>query len=165
MIKAEGPESLLVYSGKTDDRIYQPEGGAIQTIPQEAAAPVLAQTKAERIEHGRVVYSQVCVACHQAEGQGIPLAFPPLAKSDYLNADTDRAIKTVLLGLTGKVTVNGENYESIMPQLGLSDEAIANVLTYVYNEWGNNGTVVPTSRVAEIRKDNPSSSTPPPSFE
>ena len=48
------------------------------------------------------------MACHQAEGQGIPSAFPPLAKSDYLNADTDRAIDTVLHGMTGKVTVNGE---------------------------------------------------------
>ena len=151
MIKAEGPEAQLVYSGKTDDRIYLPEGGAIQTIPQESRPQALAQNKEERIKHGQTIYTQVCVACHQAQGQGIPKAFPPLAKSDYLNADTNRAISTVIHGLTGKVTVNGETYESIMPQLGLPDESIANALTYVYNNWENNGTEVTPEMVAAVR--------------
>ena len=150
-IKVEGPESELLYSGKTDDRIYQPEGGAIQTIPQESQLHPLAQTKDERIKLGQVVYNQVCIACHQAEGQGIPHAFPPLAKSDYLNEDPIRAISTVLHGLTGKVTVNGEVYESIMPQLGFPDESIANVLTYVYNQWDNNGTEVTPDMVKDVR--------------
>ncbi len=152
MIKAEGDEAQLVYSGKTDDRIYQPEGGAIQTIPQEAKPQPLAQNKQERIEHGQIVYAQVCTACHQAQGQGIPKAFPPLAQSDYLNADVDRSISAVMHGLAGKVTVNGEVYESIMPQLGLDDESIANVLTYVYNKWGNNGTEVTPEMVAAVRE-------------
>lgn len=152
MIKAEGAEAQLVYSGKTDDRIYQPEGGAIQTIPQESRPQALAQNKEERIKHGLTIYTQVCTACHQAEGQGIPKAFPPLAKSDYLNADTNRAISTVLHGLTGKVTVNGETYESIMPQLGLPDESVANVLTYVYNNWENNGAEVTPEMVAAVRE-------------
>ncbi|MFT4548158.1 MAG: nitrite reductase (NO-forming) [Pseudoalteromonas tetraodonis] len=151
MIKAEGPEQKLVYSGKTDDRIYQPEGGAIQTIPQDSKPQALAANKEERIKHGQTIYSQVCIACHQAAGQGIPLAFPPLAKSDYLNADADRAIGTVLHGLAGKVTVNGKEFNSIMPLLGLDDEKVANVLTYVYNNWENNGTEVTPEMVAKVR--------------
>lgn len=151
MIKAEGEDALLVYSGKTDDRIYQPEGGAIQTIPQASRPQPLAQTKEQRIEFGQTVYAQVCMACHQAEGQGIRSAFPPLAKSDYLNADTNRAIGTVIHGLTGKVVVNGAEFNSIMPQLGLEDEAIANVLTYVYNHWDNNGTEVTPEMVKSVR--------------
>lgn len=151
MIKAEGPEALDIYSGKTDDRIYLPEGGTIQTIPQESRPQALAQNKEERIEQGRITYNQACVACHQAGGQGIPAAFPPVAASDYLNADVERAISTVLNGLTGKITVNGSVYESVMPQLGLSDEATANVLTYVYNQWGNNGTEVTPNMVANVR--------------
>ncbi len=151
MIKAAGGDEKRIYSGKTDDRIYQPEGGAIQSIPQDEAPQALAQNKAERIENGRIVYNQVCVACHQAEGQGIPMAFPPLAKSDYLNADVDRAISTVLHGLTGKVTVNGVVYESIMPKLELPDESVANVLTYVYSQWENNGAEVTPERVAAVR--------------
>jgi nitrite reductase (NO-forming) len=91
------------------------------------------------------------MACHQPEGQGIPKAFPPLAKSDYLNADVNRAISTVLHGLQGKVTVNGDTYESIMPQLGLHDEQVANVLTYVYSQWGNNSVEVLPDQVKEVR--------------
>ena len=151
MIQVEGPEAPQIFSGKTVDRIYQPEGGAIQTIPQESQLQELAKNKDERIKLGQVVYNQVCIACHQAEGQGIPHAFPPLAGSDYLNEDPVRAISTVLHGLTGKITVNGQVFESIMPQLGLPDESIANVLTFVYNQWGNNGTEVTPSMVKEVR--------------
>jgi len=100
------------------------------------------------------------MACHQPEGQGIPKAFPPLAKSDYLNSDVKRAISNVIHGLQGKVTVNGETYESIMPQLGLNDEQVANALTYVYNQWGNNGTEVLPDLVKEVRATTPAPAVP-----
>jgi nitrite reductase (NO-forming) len=151
MIKTEGADDKIVYSGKVDDRIYQPEGGAIQIIPQEANSPAPAANVAERIERGHTLYATVCIACHQAEGQGIASAFPPLAKSDYLNADTTRAIDTVLSGMTGKVTVNGAEFNSIMPSLGLNDEQIANALSYVYSKWENNGTEVTPEMVAARR--------------
>ncbi len=155
MLKATGEENKLVYSGKIDDRIYHPEGGAIQTMPQTGVPAPAAANKAERIVAGKIVYSQVCLACHQANGEGIPMAFPPLAKSDYLNADANRAIGTVIHGMTGKVKVNGNEFNSIMPQLGLSDEQIANVLTYVYSSWANNGTEVTPEMVAAARKKGP----------
>lgn len=161
MIKVSGPENKLVYSGKQDDRIYQLEGGAVQSIPQASSQQPPATNKEERIARGKFVYSAVCMACHQAEGQGIPKAFPPLAKSDYLNADVKRAIGTVLHGLQGKVTVNGEVFDSIMPQLGLTDEKIANALTYVYSQWGNNGTEVLPEMVKEVRATIPASAAAP----
>lgn len=151
MIKVSGADNKLVYSGKQDDRIYQLEGSAIQTIAQASTQQPPAANKEERIARGKVIYNTVCFACHQPEGQGIPKAFPPVAKSDYLNADTKRAISNVIHGLQGKVTVNGETYESIMPQLGLNDEQVANALTYVYNNWGNNGTEVLPALVKEVR--------------
>lgn len=153
MLKVEGAETTLVYSGKTDDSVYRPEGSAIQTMPQLSKPQTLAQSKEERIKYGKVIYDQVCLACHQAQGQGIPRAFPPLAKSDYLNADTKRAVSTVIHGLTGEVKINGEVYNSVMPQLGLSDEAVANALTYVYSQWGNNGTEVTPDLVKEVREN------------
>ena len=157
MIKVAGDENLLTYSGKQDDRIYLLEGGAIQTIPQASIQQPPAANKAERIERGKMVYTQVCMACHQAEGQGIVQAFPPLAASDYLNADVNRAIATVVHGLSGKVKVNGADYNSIMPQLGLNDEQVANVLTFVYNSWGNNGTEVLPDQVKQVRASTPPS--------
>lgn len=157
MIKVSGPENKLVYSGKQDDRIYQMEGSTIQSIAQASTQQAPAANKEERIARGKMLYTSICMACHQPEGQGIPKAFPPVAKSDYLNADPKRAIATVLHGLQGKVTVNGETYESIMPQLGLNDEQVANALTYVYSNWGNNGTEVLPAMVKEVR-----STVPPP---
>ncbi len=151
MLKVEGPETTLVYSGKTEDSVYKPEGSAIQTMPQASQPQAPAQTKEERIKYGKVVYEQVCTACHLGEGQGIPFAFPPLAKSDYLNADTDRSISAVVHGLAGEIEVNGKVFNSVMPQLGLSDESIANVLTYVYNQWENNGTEVTPEMVKAVR--------------
>jgi nitrite reductase (NO-forming) len=151
MIKVEGPENTLVYSGKQHDLVYMLEGGAVQTIPQAEAKQPPAANKEERIARGKGVYAALCIACHQAEGQGIPQAFPPLAASDYLNADPKRAISTVLHGLTGQVSVNGQVYNSIMPSLGLDDEKIANVLTFVYSQWGNNGTEVSPEMVKGVR--------------
>ena len=151
MLKVTGDENKLVYSGKQDDKVYQLEGGAIQTIPQLATTQPPAANKDERIARGKMIYNTVCFACHQLEGQGIIQAFPPLAKSDYLNADTKKSISTVVHGMTGPVVVNGATYNSIMPQLGLNDEQVANALTYVYSQWGNNGTEVLPDTVKEVR--------------
>ncbi len=152
MMKAEGPEDLLVYSGKTDDRIYLSEGGAIQALPAAATEAVPAtRTKEDRMRLGANVYAANCLACHQADGKGIPGAFPPLAKSDYLMADKTRAIHTVVEGLEGVVTVNGVVYNSIMPKLLLSDDDVANVLTYVRSSWGNQGDAVTPEEVRKVR--------------
>ena len=85
-------------------------------------------------------------------GAGIPGAFPPLAKSDYLNANVNRAIKQVLVGSTGPITVNGKKYVTPMPKQELTDQQIADVLTYVYANWGNNKSVVTTEMVKALRK-------------
>lgn len=151
MIKVEGEPDLLVYSGKRGDNIYLPEGGTPQIMPDQGQPLAAAFTKEQRIERGANVYTANCVACHQANGEGIPAAFPPLAGSDYLNDDATRAIKTVLHGLSGEVTVNGNKFNSVMPQLALNDEDVANVLTYVYNTWDNNGTEVKPEVVAAVR--------------
>jgi nitrite reductase (NO-forming) len=111
-----------------------------------------ASPKAKQAESGKEIYARTCVACHQANGQGIPNAFPPLAKSDYLNKDVNRAIDTVLNGLTGEVTVNGKKYNSVMTKQALSDDEIAKVLNYVYGSWGNNGSKVSARKVKRRRK-------------
>ena len=151
MIKVEGEPDTLVYSGKRNDRVYLPEGGTPQVMPGEGKTLDAATTKAERVQRGGNVFTANCVACHQAEGQGIPAAFPPLAGSDYLNADKARAIGVVIHGLTGEITVNGSKFNSVMPALALNDEDVANVLTYIYSKWDNNGTEVTPKDVADVR--------------
>jgi nitrite reductase (NO-forming) len=155
MINVEGPANPVIYSGKQSDEVYQPEGGAIQSMTGAAPTEAPAANKAERIARGQRIYSGTCAACHQPSGQGVPMAFPPLAGSDYLNTDKTRAIRTVLFGLTGQITVNGQPFNSVMPALGMSDGDVANVLTYVYANWANAGLDVTPADVAAVRRSGP----------
>lgn len=150
-LKVEGPEDKAIYSGKQKDEVYLPEGSAIQSIESSSQPAPAAKNKAERIALGKKVYETNCAACHQLQGEGIARAFPPLAKADYLNADKTRAIRAVVKGLNGKVKVNGEEYDGVMPAWALSDEDIANVLTYVYSSWGNSGKEVSPSEVKAVK--------------
>ena len=104
---------------------------------------------------GRRLFSSICAACHQPTGRGIPNVFPPLASSDFLNADKNRAVKTVLNGRQGEIVVNGQRFNNSMPQFPLSDQYIADVLTYVYNSFGNSGVEVSSEEVARLRAEPP----------
>ncbi|MTG99034.1 MULTISPECIES: copper-containing nitrite reductase [Myroides] len=153
MLKVEGDENEKVFAGKIKEGIYLPEGGTIQNMPKTETKKVVIEDKtlAQQIADGKSVFTRTCFACHQSEGQGIEGIFPPLAKSDYLNADVNRAIKTVINGLQGEITVNNVKYNSIMTSQNLNDQEIADVLTYVYNSWGNNKTVVSPQMVQKNR--------------
>ncbi|HEX4488311.1 MAG TPA: cytochrome c [Terriglobales bacterium] len=104
------------------------------------------------IDRGKAVYSTTCITCHRDAGQGIPEVYPPLAKSDYLMANKTRSIGIVVNGLTGPVTVNKVKYDSEMVPVDLTDEQVADVLTFVRNSWGNKGPAVKTAEVAPTRK-------------
>src|ERR1043165_1143380 len=94
----------------------------------------------------------VCATCHQASGQGIPKVFPPLRASDFLVADRNRAIRVVMSGVTGPIVVAGTTYAGTMPNLGLSDEQIAEVLTYEMTNLDNHGKPVTVEEVTKVRK-------------
>jgi nitrite reductase (NO-forming)/hydroxylamine reductase len=131
--------------------------GASESVPaqSESAAVHAAEMKQADIDAlvsaGEAVYGKVCAACHQANGQGLPGAFPPLKDSDYLQADLDRAVAAVVKGLTGKITVNGVDYNGAMPPMAyLADDDIAAVLTFVLQKW-NGGGAVTAAHVATVR--------------
>lgn len=126
------------------------ESGASQGV-----RPVFsgAHSKPERIEQGKRLFATICAACHQPTGQGIPGRFPPLAGSDLLNSDKHRAIKIVVNGLQGEVTVNGQKFNNSMPKFPLSDEEIASALTYVYSAFGNSGKDVTPDEVNLVRAE------------
>ena len=120
------------------------------------AASNAAKPSAKELAAGKQVYAQTCAACHQATGSGVPGAFPPLAKSDFLNSNHFRAIDIVLHGHTGPITVNGGHFGSVaMPPQSLSDQQIADVLTYVLNSWGNGGGVVTEAQVKNVKANGP----------
>ena len=154
---AQGRENPVIY-GKQEAVPYQVSGvreqvsGVREQVSGDRGQEAGNKTLAQQMEDGKKVYQHTCVACHQAQGQGLEGAFPPLAKADYLNADVDRAIETVLKGHTGGITVNGKQYNSMMPPQPLTPEQIADVLTYVYHNWENNKTVVSPERVKKVRE-------------
>ena len=102
-------------------------------------------------KHGAEVYGKVCTACHQPDGSGMGSVFPPVRDSDYLREDIGRAIHSVINGLSGPITVNGVEYNAAMPPMPyLSDEEVADVLTFVLQEWNGGGSVT-VEQVAAIR--------------
>ncbi len=150
-LKATGEENKTIYSGKIRDEVYLPEGTGIKVTETPGRARPAARTKEERIARGEQVFKTNCAACHQSAGEGVPAAFPPLAKSDFLNADKVRAIETVTNGRQGKLVVNGQEFNGVMPAWTLSDEEIANVLTFIYNSWGNSSQEVSPDEVKAHR--------------
>ena len=117
----------------------------------------LAAARDAQGEKGKQVYLKLCYVCHQPDGRGVPGIFPMLAQSDFLAADRSRAIRVVLRGLSGPVTVNGQTTNGVMPALGaeLMDEQIADVLTYVFNAWENPGGAFTADQVEAIRNGKP----------
>jgi nitrite reductase (NO-forming) len=154
MIKVEGEERKDVYSGKEIDSIYLgdkagPSGPVAQATAEAAQGTV---SKDAQIAAGKALFQGTCSACHQADGKGLPNVFPPLAGSDFLNADKKRAIGIPINGLTGAVTVNGNTFNSVMPPMSqLNDDEIAHILTYVYSAWGNSGQQVSAEEVKAVR--------------
>ncbi|MBI2383679.1 MAG: nitrite reductase, copper-containing [Gammaproteobacteria bacterium] len=154
ILKVDGPENKAIYSGKEVDSVYLSEKSESLAPVEEAAAAKEAGTltQLQQIKAGAAKYKGTCSVCHQDNGEGLPDVFPPLAKSDYLMADKTRAIGVVLNGLTGKVTVNGKTYNSVMPPMSqLSDDEIANILTFVANAWGNSGPAIGAAEVRQVR--------------
>src|SRR5438132_8289679 len=83
----------------------------------QVSAPTVgtAADKSAQIDRGRQFYLKNCFVCHQLNGQGTLGAFPPLAQSDFLAADKERAIRILCEGVSGEITVNGKKFDSIMP--------------------------------------------------
>jgi nitrite reductase (NO-forming)/hydroxylamine reductase len=117
-------------------------------------AETAAGTMTEVMARGEGVYNANCAACHQPTGQGLPGAFPPLAQSDFLGGDRREVMQAALFGLSGPITVNGVDYNGVMPSLGyLSDQELADALTYVFNSWGNSYAAVSVGEVAALRAE------------
>ncbi|MBC7979512.1 MAG: cytochrome c, partial [Armatimonadetes bacterium] len=100
---------------------------------------------------GESLYTLKCMMCHQAGGLGVPPLFPPLAKSDWLMEDRERAILALAQGLNGKISVNGKEYEGAMPTQILNDQEAADVLTFITNSWGNQAEVFSEEEVEKAR--------------
>ena len=128
----------------------EPASVARDTAVHDAETAVA--TAADLMARGQDIYNANCAACHQPNGQGLAGAFPPLAGSDFLQGNREEVIAAALFGLNGPITVNGVEYNGVMPSLGhLPDEDLAAAITYVFGSWGNDLAAVSVEEVAAIR--------------
>lgn len=129
---------------------------AKQETAQQAKSAVQSEKSNAMLEHpGKEVYDAVCLACHMADGSGVPGMHPPLIETEWVNGDKERLIDLVLNGMEGEIEVNGEIYNSIMPpNTHLSDQQIADVLTYIRQSFGNNSGEITSEEVAKVRNAN-----------
>lgn len=163
ILKIEGDENKAIFSGKEVDEVYlSDKAGPTAAQPVHAAATAAAQgtlTLQQQVDAGKALFAGTCSTCHQATGEGLGGVFPPLAKSDWVSKASDEdLIKVVLNGLTGPVTVNGVDYNSVMPPMSqLTDDEVANILTYVLNSWDNKKGRIAKEKVKAVRASTPRS--------
>jgi mono/diheme cytochrome c family protein len=158
-VKAARAEFVGQKEQWTEELLHQIPADA--TLPDAAgkAAPAAGAPAAggavDMMAEGKKNYSTICMACHQGTGLGLPPAFPPLAKSEYVNGDPKRFAAIVLKGVMGPITVDGKQFNGVMPgqEQALSDAKIASILTYVRGSFGNTGSPVTAEIVAEARKE------------
>jgi mono/diheme cytochrome c family protein len=119
-----------------------------------AIYPIQDDELAKSIERGKTIYTENCITCHMGKGEGVTQTFPPLAESDYLIKTPEKAIYAVKFGLQGKIKVNGADYDNAMPNPGLADDEVADVMNYIQNSWGNSSEkkIVTAKMVADTKE-------------
>jgi mono/diheme cytochrome c family protein len=125
--------------------------GTIAAKPAASSTAGAGGLKAS-LDRGKEVYLQQCLACHQADAGGVPNMNPPLIKTKWVLGDKTTLVQIVLNGLTGEIEVDGDSYHNVMaPHRELSDQQIADVLTYVRNNFGNKAKAIAPAEVKAIR--------------
>jgi cytochrome c551 len=103
---------------------------------------------------GKEIYEQNCANCHQKDGKGLQNLYPPIAGSDYLK-NKEQVILLIKNGISGEIIVNGKKYNQPMPANNqLQNLDIAEVVTYIYNEWNVESKITETETVEKILKEN-----------
>jgi mono/diheme cytochrome c family protein len=101
---------------------------------------------------GKIIYEKTCLVCHQSKGEGVYRMNPPLIKTPWVLGEKTRLISIVLMGLDEEIEVNGEVYFNPMPaQADLTDQEVADVLTFVRNSFGNKASAVNAAEVKAVR--------------
>jgi nitrite reductase (NO-forming) len=135
-----------------------PAPAAAAPAPAAGAAPAPAAAGDSAKDRGKVVYNTICIPCHQPTGMGLPNMFPPLVGSDWPKAKKpDRLIRMILHGVMGPIKVNGQPFNTPAPMMPgqaatLSDQQIADVLTFVRAEFGGGASEVTPDQVKAIRE-------------
>lgn len=113
---------------------------------------VAAQTTKPSLATGKQVYTKYCLSCHQADGRGVSGLNPPLVKTKWVLGDKNTLINIVLRGMDAPIEIQDESYNNTMPAHShLTDQEIADVLTYVRSNFGNKASAISVKEVKTAR--------------
>jgi mono/diheme cytochrome c family protein len=141
------------FSGDSLDVTLMPSTKAHGAAGGGGGAAEQPLTSAER---GKKLFSANCATCHQMSGLGVPGQYPPLAGSEFVNGGTRRLGMIVLKGLIGPVKVKGAQFGTAQMQAwetNFTDQKIADILTFIRQEWGNTGGAVAPEGISALRKE------------
>ena len=146
------------YSGNFSGEALDPYGGEAHAMKKAAGGPAGGEQAAELTprDRGKKIFAANCQTCHQATGLGVAGQYPPLAGSEFTTGGSRRPGMIVLKGLQGPVTVKGQKFGSAVMQpwdKTLTDQKIADVLTYERSDWGNSASPVTAEQIAALRKE------------
>lgn len=165
---AEGPDGSLYISESTKGKIWRVMfTGTKEAFGMEALAKMEARKSVSYLKtpdeyadnlslrelpDAVLLYSTYCSPCHEQKGEGQQYIYPPLAKSDWVNGDKERYIRSVLNGLQGEIKVNKETYNLVMPGFEfLSDRQLAELLSYIKQGFGNSGEKILPEEIKQMR--------------
>ena len=166
---AQGPDGSLYVSDSVKGRIWRIMfkadragfGGAqLARMAARQTAQAHLRTPDEQadvigrevLDAGATLYQTYCAACHQRDGKGDGSRFPPVAATRWVSGDPGRLIGIVLNGLQGEVQVEGQTFNGVMPPHAfLTDDQVAQLLTFLRQNFGNYAGGIKPGDVAEIR--------------
>jgi len=138
---------LLVLTSGSIHLSAQTKGKKATVKPQAVSAAVMA--------NGKKVYNKYCLACHMADGAGVPNMNPPLSKTSHVLGDKTRLIKIILNGLATGEEIDGETYTNVMPAHNfLTDQEVSDVLSFVRNSFENKASGISVQEVKTVRAQN-----------
>jgi len=144
------------YSGNFSGDSLDPMTGPPPTKKGAATQGPGQQEELSPRDRGKKIFAANCQTCHQASGQGIPGQYPPLAGSEFTTGGSRRPAMIVMKGLQGPVKVKGQQFGTAVMQpwdKTLTDQKIADVLTYERSDWGNSASSVTAEQIAALRKE------------
>jgi mono/diheme cytochrome c family protein len=146
---ARSPDEAVAILARTLDPLVTWPGKPGMFPPP----PPLTAAESARFDQGRVYFNAICAGCHQEHGRGLDGLAPPLVDSEYVNGPPGRLERIALAGVHGPIEVLGVGYWLEMPAWGsMSDDQLADVLTYVRRAWGNQGGALTPEEVAQVRR-------------
>lgn len=125
----------------------------LKSLKNDSSKPQPLAADNGQMVNGKAIYADRCSACHVSRGQGVSHLFPQLANAPLVNAaDPASLIHMVLAGSRAGGTAAAPTAPA-MPAFGwnLTDQNVADVLTYIRNSWGNAAPSVTASDVKTMR--------------